>query len=58
MADGLFTARADLAAAMLTQLTDDNYIARTMAVITTEARPNIATLIWREAITKSKARRG
>ena len=32
-ADGLFTARADLAAAMLAQLRDDRYGRRAMAVI-------------------------
>jgi putative NADH-flavin reductase len=49
-ADGLFTAREDLAASMLAQLTGDAYVQRAMAVITTEVKPNIAQLIWREAI--------
>ncbi|MFJ1702848.1 NAD(P)-dependent oxidoreductase [Kitasatospora sp. NPDC088346] len=51
-ADGLFTARADLAAAMLAQLRDDRYVRRAMAVITTDVRPSILGLIWREAVTK------
>jgi len=54
VADGLFTARADLAASMVAQLADDTFVRRAMAVITTEVRPSIAGLIWREAIAKSK----
>ncbi|QNE17267.1 SDR family oxidoreductase [Kribbella qitaiheensis] len=49
-ADGLFTAREDLAAAMLAQLTGDTFVRRAMAVITTAVKPNVAKLIWREAI--------
>ena len=52
VADGLFTARADLAASMVAQLTDDRFVQRAMAVITTEVRPSIVGLIWREAIAK------
>jgi putative NADH-flavin reductase len=51
-ADGLFTARADLAAAMLAELTDNDYMREPMSVITTQARPNIAKLLWQEAISK------
>jgi putative NADH-flavin reductase len=54
VADGLFTARADLAASMVAQLTDDRFIRRAMAVITTEIRPSIAGLIWREAVARKK----
>ncbi|MEE6263493.1 NAD(P)-dependent oxidoreductase [Plantactinospora sonchi] len=54
VADGLFTARSDLAASMLAQLTDDRFVRRAMAVITTEVRPSIAGLIWREAIARKK----
>ncbi|MEU5964237.1 NAD(P)H-binding protein [Micromonospora parva] len=54
VADGLFTARADLAASMLAQLTDERYVRRAMAVVTTEVRPSIAGLIWREAVLKKK----
>jgi putative NADH-flavin reductase len=49
-ADGLFTAREDLAAAMLAQLTGDEFVRRAMAVITTAVKPNVARLIWQEAI--------
>jgi putative NADH-flavin reductase len=51
-ADGLFTARADLAAAMLAELTENDYVRKPMSVITTQARPNIAKLLWREATTR------
>lgn len=54
VADGLFTARTDLAASMLAQLTDDRFVRRAMAVITTEVRPSIAGLIWREAVVGRK----
>jgi putative NADH-flavin reductase len=52
VADGLFTARADLAAGMVAQLTDDRFVRKAFAVITTEVRPSIVGLIWREAIGK------
>ncbi|MBO3745213.1 NAD(P)H-binding protein [Streptosporangiaceae bacterium NEAU-GS5] len=52
VADGLFTARADLAASMLAQLSDDRFVRRAMAVITTEVRPSLVRLIWREAVKK------
>jgi nucleoside-diphosphate-sugar epimerase len=54
VADGLFTARADLAAAMVAQLVDDRFVRRAIAVITTEVRPSIVGLIWREAVRKKK----
>ncbi|MEW2376467.1 NAD(P)H-binding protein [Micromonospora sp. NPDC047812] len=54
VADGLFTARADLAASMVAQLSDDRFVRRAMAVITTEVRPSIVGLIWREAVAKKK----
>lgn len=49
-ADGLFTAREDLAASMLEQLDGDSFVRKAMAVITTQVRPRIAQVIWREAI--------
>jgi putative NADH-flavin reductase len=49
-ADGLFTAREDLAAGMLEQLGSEAFVRRAMAVITTAVRPGIARMIWREAI--------
>ena len=51
-ADGLFTARPDLAASMLAALADDRFVGKAMAVITTESTPSIAGLIWREAVRK------
>lgn len=54
VADGLFTARTDLAASMVAQLTDDRFVRQAMAIITTEVRPSIVGLIWREAIAKKK----
>jgi putative NADH-flavin reductase len=54
VADGLFTARTDLAASMLAQLTDGRFIRRAVAVITTEVRPSMLGLIWREAVAKKK----
>lgn len=54
VADGLFTARSDLAASMVAQVSDDRFVRRAMAVITTEVRPNIVSLLWREAIAKQK----
>jgi len=52
VADGLFTARSDLAASMVAQLTDDRFVRKAFAVITAEVRPSIARLIWREVIGK------
>lgn len=49
-ADGLFTAREDLAASMLEQLDGNRFVQKVMAVITTQVRPRIAQVIWREAI--------
>lgn len=57
VADGLFTARADLAAAMVAQLADDRFVRRAMAVITTDVRPGILGLLWREAFARGSARR-
>lgn len=51
-ADGLFTARSDLAASMLRQLTDDRFVRRAMAVVTKDVRPGILKLMWREGIKK------
>ena len=56
VADGLFTARTDLAASMLAQLADDRFVRRAMAVITTAVRPSIGGLIWREAVAKKPKR--
>jgi len=55
VADGLFTARADLAAAVLAQVTDDRFVRKAMAVITTEVRPSMLGLLWREAVVGKSA---
>ncbi|MBU3062671.1 SDR family oxidoreductase [Nocardia sp. NEAU-G5] len=51
-ADGVFTARSDLAAAMLGQLTDGRFTRKAIGVATTQIKPNIAKLIWSEATRK------
>ncbi|ANH90348.1 NAD(P)-dependent oxidoreductase [Streptomyces sp. NPDC057197] len=47
-ADGVFTARSDLAASMLAQVSEDRYSRRAMGVATTRVRPNVPRMIWRE----------
>ncbi|MFI0156721.1 NAD(P)-dependent oxidoreductase [Streptomyces lydicus] len=51
-ADGVFTARADLAASMLRELEERRYVRTAMGVITTAVKPNIAKLIWHEGVKK------
>ncbi|MFF4324172.1 NAD(P)-dependent oxidoreductase [Streptomyces sp. NPDC001568] len=51
-ADGVFTARADLAAAMLRELGEGRYVRKAMGVITTAVKPNIAKLMWNEGVKK------
>ncbi|MFF4628987.1 NAD(P)-dependent oxidoreductase [Streptomyces griseorubiginosus] len=51
-ADGVFTARADLAASMLRELEEGQYIHTAMGVITTAVKPNIVKLIWQEGVRK------
>jgi putative NADH-flavin reductase len=55
-ADGQFTARADLAASMLQQLTDDRFVRKTIGVITTAVKPSIIQkmMIWGQAFKKEK----
>jgi putative NADH-flavin reductase len=55
-AGGMFTARADLAASMLAQLTDDRFIRKAVGVSTTVGTPSIIRQIWRGGITKPKTR--
>jgi putative NADH-flavin reductase len=55
-AGGMFTARADLAASMLAQLTDNRFIHKVVEVTTTAGTPRIVRQIWREGITKQKRR--
>jgi putative NADH-flavin reductase len=51
-ADGVFTARPDLAASMLRELEERQYVRTAMGVITTAVKPNIAKLIWNEGVKK------
>lgn len=53
-AHGMFTARADLAACILDQLTNHQHVRRTITVITTLGTPSIVQQIWREGIKKAK----
>jgi uncharacterized protein YbjT (DUF2867 family) len=46
---GRFTARSDLAAVMLAQLDDEQYVRKVLAVATSENVPSMARLIMREA---------
>nr|WSW68805.1 NAD(P)H-binding protein [Streptomyces sp. NBC_00995] len=51
-ADGVFTARGDLAASMLRELEERRYVRAAMGVITTAAKPNIARMIRDEGVKK------
>ncbi len=46
---GRFTARSDLAAAMLAQIDDDRYVGKILAVATSQNLPSMAQLVLREA---------
>jgi nucleoside-diphosphate-sugar epimerase len=46
---GRFTARVDLAAAMVAQLSDARFMGKVAHVITTEHNPSLLSMIWREA---------
>lgn len=48
-ANGMYTARTDLAASMLAQLTDNRFVRRAVGVVTTTVAPNIIHQIWRES---------
>jgi uncharacterized protein YbjT (DUF2867 family) len=52
-APGAFTARIDLAASMLAQLTDERFVRKNVAVTTTAVKPNILRLIFKEAFKKA-----
>ncbi|WP_030164271.1 NAD(P)-dependent oxidoreductase [Streptomyces sp. NRRL S-813] len=54
-ADGVFTARSDLAASMLAQLADDRFVRRAMGVATTRVRPSVPRMIWREIRKNARA---
>lgn len=49
-ADGVFTARADLAAAMLRTVAEDRFLRGAMGVVTKDVEPGIPRLIWNEAV--------
>jgi putative NADH-flavin reductase len=53
---GMFTARADLAACLLAQLTSDTYVRKTIGVVTTAGTPSIPRQIWREGVMKESER--
>jgi putative NADH-flavin reductase len=53
-AQGMFTARSDLAACMLAQLIDDRFVRKVVAVNTTIGTPSMIRQIWREGINKDK----
>jgi nucleoside-diphosphate-sugar epimerase len=52
---GVFTARIDLAAAMLSQLDDDTYVGRAVAVTTSEDTPTLFQMMRAEAGSKKAA---
>jgi hypothetical protein len=49
---GLYTGRADLAACLLAQATDDRFVRKIAGVSTTVGTPNMIKQIWREGIRK------
>lgn len=51
-ADGVFTARVDLAAAMLAQLEDETYVRKAVAVTTTRHTPTLFQMLRAEAGSK------
>jgi nucleoside-diphosphate-sugar epimerase len=46
---GRFTSRADLAAAILLQLSDARFVRKVAHVITTQDNPSLLSMMWREA---------
>jgi hypothetical protein len=49
---GLYTGRADLAASLLLQMTDDRFVRKIAGVSTTVGTPSLIKQIWREGIRK------
>jgi putative NADH-flavin reductase len=49
---GKFTSRADLASAMVEQLTDTRYLRTSLAVATFAVQPSLFQLLWREGFSK------
>jgi putative NADH-flavin reductase len=52
-ADGIFTSRADLAACLLEEATDRQFVHRAVAVTTSEGVPTLFQLLRREALKKA-----
>jgi putative NADH-flavin reductase len=52
---GMFTARGHLAACLLAQLKDDQYVRKTVGIVTRSGTPSIPRQIWREVISKQRA---
>jgi putative NADH-flavin reductase len=52
---GMFTARGHLAACLLAQLADDQYVRKTVGIVTPSGTPSIPRQIWREVIRNQKA---
>jgi NAD(P)H-binding len=48
--NGMFTARADFAACLLAQLADDQYVGKTIGVLTTSGTPSLFGQLWHEVI--------
>jgi putative NADH-flavin reductase len=55
-ADGLFTARSDLASAMLAQLTDDRFVRKAVGVVTKDVEPTIIRMAWQQ-LTRTRGQR-
>ncbi|MGW1998052.1 NAD(P)-dependent oxidoreductase [Embleya sp. NPDC001921] len=53
--DALYTARTDLAAAMLSRLEDSRFVRKAMGVATRDVRMSIPRLIWRQARARKAA---
>src|SRR5262249_38600876 len=51
-----YTGRADLAASLLAQLTDDRFVRKIVGVTTTAGTPSLLEQIWHEGITKPQKR--
>jgi nucleoside-diphosphate-sugar epimerase len=54
---GMFTARADLAACLLSQLVGEQYVRKTIGVVTTAGTPSLPRQVWREVIRKQELER-
>lgn len=52
--DGMFTAREHLAACLLAQLADHQYIRKTVGIVTPSGTPSVPQQIWREVVRNQK----